>query len=181
MTRKTVSVWREAFGPCRVYHETRRNLADKVGPFARALAGFGAMIGSECGGADPARRERRSRARHDALEALGWLLDSARRAGKMDAVALADDSGCLVAGAGAWRACQELAAYAPLLASAAAPANDVVPTRLDVLALRFEVRRLTINGVEVLLCGRGDNPAQGAGMSHAEAGCQRILSERRRA
>jgi hypothetical protein len=138
------------------------------------------MIGPESHGADPACGERRLRSRGDALEALGRLLDSARRAGKMEAVALADETGCLVAGAGAWRACQELAAYAPLLAPGARPANDVVPTRLDVLARRLEVRRLSINGVEVLLCGRGGNAAQSTGMSHAEAGCERILGARRR-
>lgn len=137
------------------------------------------MIGAASEEADRAQSERR-RARGDALEALGRLLDSARRAGKMEAVAVADETGCLVAGAGAWRACRELAAYAPLLAPGTRPANDVVPTRLDVLARRLEVRRLSINGVEVLLCGQGESAAKSAGMSHAEAGCKRILGARRR-
>ncbi len=112
--------------------------------------------------------------------ALGRLLDGSRRAGKLEAVAVADASGCLVAGSGAFRSCEELAALAPLvLPERRLPAaNDVVPDRLDVLARRIEVRRLTIDGVEVLVCGSGsDAEALGSALDHAASGSKRILGE----
>jgi hypothetical protein len=124
-------------------------------------------------------RERRRARSADSLVALGRLLDGSRRAGGLEAVAVADASGCLVAGAGAFRTCEELAALAPLLPESSAAANDVVPDRLHVLARRIEVRRLTIDGVEVLVCGRGsDAGALGAALDHAATGSQRILGER---
>jgi hypothetical protein len=131
----------------------------------------------------PSGVDRRKARSADALVALGRLLDGSRRAGGLEAVALADETGCLVAGAGAFRTCEELAALAPLLApcplAANEAANDVVPTRLDVLARRMEIRRLTIDGIDVLLCGRGaEDEARASALDHAESGCGRILRER---
>ena len=128
--------------------------------------------------------DRRKARSEDSLVALGRLLDGSRRAGGLEAVAIADETGCLVAGAGAFRTCEELAALAPLMApcslGTAEAANDVVPTRLDVLARRIDIRRLTIDGVEVLLCGRGaDAGARASALDHAASGCGRILRERR--
>jgi hypothetical protein len=128
--------------------------------------------------AAPTSTERRLARSADALVALGRLLDGSRRASEVDAVAVADPTGCLVTGSGAFRVCEELAAYAPF---AVGPANDVVPTRLDVLARRTEVRRLSIDGVEVLLSCRGDDPARRASaLEHAAAGCARILGRHAR-
>jgi hypothetical protein len=128
--------------------------------------------------------DRRKTRSADALVALGRLLDGSRRHGGLEAVALADETGFLVAGAGAFRTCEELAAMAPLLAptplGATEAANDVVPTRLDVLTRRMAIRRLTIDGVDVLLCGRGaDADARASALDHAASGCDRILRERR--
>ncbi len=46
----------------------------------------------------------------------------------------------------------ELAAYAPILASEDSPANDILPTSLMARERRFRVQRLSIDGIEVLLC-----------------------------
>ena len=109
--------------------------------------------------------------------ALNRLLDAARRDGQLEAVAVSDASGVLVAGAGRWERCEELAAVAPL-GGALGPANDVVPTRLDVIVRRTEVRRLSIDGVEVLLTGSGGGVGREAALKRAAEGCKRILTER---
>ncbi len=126
-------------------------------------------------------REERRRARSsDPLVALSRLLDAARRSGPVDTLAIADDTGCLVAGAGRAADCAELAALAPLFDGAPEPANDVTPTRLQVLARSTEVRRLSIDGIAVLICGQGAEPGLGAALSSAAAGSERILREGRR-
>lgn len=117
--------------------------------------------------------ERRAPERCDSLLSLRRLLDVARRDGGLEAVAVADDTGCLVAGAGQWQVCEELAAAAPLL-----PANDTVPTRLDLLSGRLQVRRLTVDGVMVLLCSRGGGEGSDRALGWAADGCSRILRGR---
>lgn len=120
--------------------------------------------------------ERRDGSREETLTSLGRLLDSVRREADFDAVAVADETGVLVAGAGAWARCEELAAVAPLSLAA----NDTVPTRVDVLARRMEVRRLMVDGVQVLLCGQGGRSSAPEALTRAAAGCARILGRRRR-
>jgi hypothetical protein len=114
--------------------------------------------------------ERRQAPSSDPLVALSRLLDAARRAGRLEALALADETGLLVAGAGLCQTCELLAGIAPLLAD-----NDSVPTRIDVLARRSEVRRLSIDGIQVLLCGQGDETGRDLGLKQAADGCERIL------
>ena len=121
-------------------------------------------------GAHERRRERSA----DAGTALQCLLESTRCKNGLPVIAVADEAGLLVAGAGAFDACEELAAFAPLLA-APPPANDTVPTRLDVLARRTAVRRIRVDGIEVLICGQGDSPARELALAAVAAGCQRIL------
>ena len=60
--------------------------------------------------------DRRRRRSSDPLVALHYQLSSARTRGDLDAIVVADPSGVVVAGAGSWPLCEELAAYAPLLA-----------------------------------------------------------------
>lgn len=56
--------------------------------------------------------------------------------------------------------------------------NDTVPDRLDALAGRIRVRRLSVHGIQVLLAaGPGAAPASVVG---AAAACERILRERSR-
>ncbi len=119
--------------------------------------------------------DRRSTRSDDPLVALGRLLDGVRRHSGIEALAVADPTGLLIAGAGAFRACEELAATAPFADGAAA--NDTVPSRIDIISRDTEVRSLTIDGVEVFLVAR--DPA-GSGLDAAESGCRRILGKRHR-
>ena len=118
----------------------------------------------------PDRRQSRS---ENTLVALTRLLEGARRAAELEAVAIGDELGLLVAGAGAAELCDELAAVAPL---GTAAANDTIPTRLDVLSRRTEVRRLAVDGLEVFISGRGGD--LGLGLSRVAAGCARILAKK---
>jgi hypothetical protein len=127
----------------------------------------------------PDRREARS---EDPLIALARLFESARRRAGLDAIVLADDMGLTIAGAGSAQVCDDLAARGALVTSTTStrPANDTVPCRMDVLARAMEVRRLRIDGIEVLLCAQGGSPASGGELSSAVSGCQRILSRRKK-
>jgi hypothetical protein len=124
----------------------------------------------------PDRRGPRSR---DPLVALARLFELARRRAGLEAIVLADGTGITIAGAGCAAACDHLAARAAFAAGAGA-ANDTVPCRLDVLARAMEVRRLRIDGIEVLLCAEGAPSASGPELSSAVSGCQRILSRRKK-
>jgi hypothetical protein len=105
----------------------------------------------------------------DTLVSLCRLLDATRRDAGLDAVALADASGCLVAGSGAARLCEELAAISTL------PAND---PRLDELGFRGTkppVRQLLIDGFEISISALGD--ARDSDYLRVSDGCRRILTE----
>ncbi|HSN98179.1 MAG TPA: hypothetical protein VLS89_07770 [Candidatus Nanopelagicales bacterium] len=119
--------------------------------------------------------DRRRRRSEDPITALHYQLATTRAEARLDAVVLVDDSGCLVAGAGAWPACEELAAYAPLLANPAAIASVSVGTRIAALSADVEVQSFDVDGVEVLLCGRGGSDIRADLMARAAAGCLRIL------
>jgi hypothetical protein len=116
--------------------------------------------------------ERRQSRSENTLVALTRLLEAARRSAELEAVAIGDDAGLLVAGAGAAELCDELAAIAPLNAVA----NDTVPTRFDVLSRRTEVRRLAVDGLEVLISGRGGDLS--VALSRVADGCARILAKK---
>jgi hypothetical protein len=59
--------------------------------------------------------ERRRRRSPDPLVALHYQLSSTRREGALDTIVVADRAGVVVAGAGSWASCEELAAFAPLM------------------------------------------------------------------
>jgi hypothetical protein len=128
--------------------------------------------------------DRRRRRSADPLVALHYQLSETRSRGEVDAIVVADASGVVVAGAGSWPVCEELAAYAPLLAEGTwASMTDPVTSRVDTLRREVEVRSLTIGGQEVLLCarlqrrGEGRDPGEGVGrdLDQAAAGISRIL------
>ncbi|XXT16345.1 hypothetical protein WME94_39545 [Sorangium sp. So ce429] len=119
--------------------------------------------------------ERRRRRSDDPITALHYQLSTTRTEANLDVVVLVDDSGCLVAGAGAWPACEELAAYAPLLANRDAVQSAAVGSRIAALTAEVEVQSLSVEGGEVLLCGRGGTAERGASIARAAAGCLRIL------
>lgn len=110
--------------------------------------------------------ERRRRRSPDPLIALHYQLSTIRQEGGLDTVVVADGSGIVVAGAGSWAACEELAAYAPLV------------VRGDLTAARVLVRDVDVDGDRVLLCARAAsdvNEAGSAALGRAAAGISRIL------
>jgi hypothetical protein len=150
---------------------------------AAALESFASM--SETGadqavrdeGRDGAGAERRRKRSDDPVTALHYQLALTRSAAALDALVLVDDAGCLIAGAGAWPTCEELAAYAPLLARPAAIKSGAVGTRIAALSSEVSVRALSLGGFEALLCGRGGVATSDAHLARAAAGCQRILGD----
>ena len=121
---------------------------------------------------DPKQERRQARSENTQV-ALTRLLEAARRAAALEALALGDELGLLVAGAGAAELCDELAAVAPLFGSA----DTALPTHLSVLGRGTEVRRLAVDGCEMFISGRG------AGLDLALGGiangCHRILVEKK--
>jgi hypothetical protein len=128
--------------------------------------------------------DRRRRRSADPLVALHYQLSETRSRGELDAIVVADASGVVVAGAGSWPVCEELAAYAPLLADGSwASMTDSVTSRVETLRRDVEIRALVIGGQEVLLCarrqrrGEGREPGEGVerDLDQAAAGISRIL------
>jgi hypothetical protein len=117
----------------------------------------------------PLAPERRHGRSSDTFVSLCRLLEATRRDAGLAAVAVADASGCLVAGSGAAQLCEELAAISTL------PAND---PRLDELGFRGAkppVRQLLIDGLEVSISALGD--AKDSDYLRLSDGCRRILTE----
>jgi hypothetical protein len=121
------------------------------------------------------REDRRRRRSDDPITALHYQLSFTRHEADLDALVLVDDRGCLVAGAGAWPVCEELAAFAPLLANPAAARSETVVGRLGDLRRDVAVCATRLDGVDVLLCGRGGSAGRTALLERAIAGCERIL------
>jgi hypothetical protein len=107
--------------------------------------------------------DRRRRRSADPLVALHYQLSSTRARGELDAIVVADASGVVVAGAGSWPVCEELAAYAPLLAEGAwGTMTDTVSSRVESLRKDVAVRSIDVGGQEILLCARRQRDARGA-------------------
>ena len=119
---------------------------------------------------DPKNQERRTRRSNDTMMALHYQLAFARFEGEFEALVLADAAGCLVAGAGAWPTCEMLAAFAPLFVDRRPNASTSRECPPDV-----EIRRVMIDGSEVLLCARGGGNARVPSITRAASGCRRIL------
>jgi len=135
--------------------------------------------------------DRRRKRSSDPLIALHYQLSHARNDGSLETLVLADPSGVVVAGAGSWAACEELAAYAPLLArtgdatgrsDSERAGDDPSSSRIFAMRREVEVRELTIAGQNVFLCARGASGSEGdasfaaLAMDHAAQGITRILS-----
>jgi hypothetical protein len=118
--------------------------------------------------------ERRQARSEDTQVALTRLLEGARHASALEALALGDELGLLVAGAGAAELCDELAAVAPLFGSAT---NRALENSLTVLGHGTEVRRLAVLGYDLFISGRGGD--LGAALGLLAAGCARILVEKK--
>jgi hypothetical protein len=120
--------------------------------------------------AEDRRRDRTT----EALSALTRLLEAARKRSGLEALAVTEPGGVLLAGAGPAKLCDELAAWAPL--AGGRPANDAIPTRLDVFERRALVQRLAVDGVEIIVCGVGDGEKTRRELGTVAAGCTRILA-----
>jgi hypothetical protein len=118
----------------------------------------------------PERRKQRST---DPLVALHYQLAQARAHGSLDAIVLADASGVVVAGAGSWVVCEELAAYAPLFTHGAE--NDALPARVASLRAECEVREMTAAGQPMLICAMGKAGTRAHAAALASDGVRRIL------
>jgi hypothetical protein len=120
--------------------------------------------------------ERRRTRSSDPLVALHYQLAFSRREGGLDLVVVADDSGVVVAASGGWAACEELAAYAPLLVRGDHGEPGSRPTgRLAEIGIHSDVQAIDVDGQTVLLCARGARAKTGA-MRHMADGVARILS-----
>jgi len=120
--------------------------------------------------------DRRVRRSSDPITALHYQLSSTRYEAGFDAVVLVDDAGALVAGAGAWPLCEELAAFAPLLAHRDHLRHREASDAVTALLPRVALVTLSIHGSDVVLAARGE-PMSGAEhhLALAAAGCHRIL------
>jgi hypothetical protein len=116
-------------------------------------------------------QDRRKQRSEDPLVALHYQLSQAKQQGALEAIVLADASGVVVAGAGSWVVCEELAAYAPLLAQ---NDNDL-PARVASLRAECEVRAMTAAGQPMLLCAMGKPSHRGQAADRASSGVVRIL------
>jgi hypothetical protein len=120
--------------------------------------------------------DRRRKRSDDPLVALHYQLAHARNEGRVEAMVIADDAGLVVAGAGAWAACEELAAYAPLLAQGQwTEPGSSERTRIAALRQQVDVQPVEIDGQRMLICARGGTTRRAA-MARAAQGVARILS-----
>jgi hypothetical protein len=130
-------------------------------------------------GSSPSTDRRRNRSA-DPLVALHYQLAQTRSEGRFEAVVVADDAGVVVAGAGAWATCEELAAYAPLLVqgalgSLADPGLGAGDSRISAMHTDVDIQAVDIEGQTVLLCARGGRRGT-ASLGHAARGVARILA-----
>jgi hypothetical protein len=123
--------------------------------------------------------DRRRKRSNDPLIALHYQLAQARHESSVEAVVLADGSGVVVAGAGAWAVCEELAAYAPLLAGD--PMDETRSAgRVARMHGEVDVRPMHVDGVEVYLAARGHRSATTTMLGRLAAGISRILDSTQR-
>ena len=119
------------------------------------------------------QEDRRQRRSVDPLVALHYQLSQARTNGSLDAIVVADASGVVVAGAGSWAACEELAAYAPLLVRGS-DSLSADASRIEVLRKETAVTSFEIDEQEVLVCVRGGQQRMSS-LEAAAFGVERIL------
>ncbi|MGO8999518.1 MAG: hypothetical protein ACLQVI_39845 [Polyangiaceae bacterium] len=118
--------------------------------------------------------ERRKQRSTDPLVALHYQLAQSKSQSAVEAIVLADTSGVVVAGAGSWVVCEELAAYAPLFTSQASQGEEL-PARVASLRAECEVREMTAGGQPMLLCAMGRSSARTQAADLASEGVVRIL------
>lgn len=104
--------------------------------------------------------ERRAATRHDKLASLERWLEFSRRKTGQQALALSDDQGCLIAGAGSARLCDELAALGP--------------ASLVMVPAAVKTNSLALGRGQAYLCAPAGLLEQ-TSLAHVAEGCSRIL------
>jgi len=108
------------------------------------------------------------------MVALHFQLASARSEGKLEAMVVADDAGLVLAAAGPWAKCEELAAYAPLLARGHWAEPGVADAdAMAELGASASVQSVEVGGQRMLLCARGGT---GGSLARRAEGVARILA-----
>lgn len=120
-------------------------------------------------------QERRQRRSEDPLVALHFQLSHVRHEASLDTVVVADGAGLVVAGSGSWAACEELAAFAPLIAQG----EPIGSYRTESMRKRVKVRTVDVGGERLLLCTRANeelNVTDEAALQRTAKGISRILA-----
>lgn len=122
--------------------------------------------------------DRRRRRSQDPLIALHHQLTSAKAEQRIEAIVIADSAGMVMAAAGAWATCEEIAAYAPLIDRGLADASLSASDRLMTMSRGIHVRRVDVAGDTLLLCSRSEASEKAPGeawFDRTAAGIRRIL------
>ncbi len=119
--------------------------------------------------------DRRARRSDNITQALRYLLDACRETGHLEAMALADRDGLLLAAAGDREACEEVAARIAIIPV------DVGSYRGTVIgeagAWSVHMRRLRISGLALYVCAIGGGPDDRTKqIARAAVGIERILA-----
>ncbi|RYZ66387.1 MAG: hypothetical protein EOP08_04995 [Proteobacteria bacterium] len=110
--------------------------------------------------------ERRTRRSEDPLVALHYKLAKTRQDRGLEAIVVADADGLVIAGAGAWPLCEEVAAYAPMLGESD---RNELPARL---AGRVSVRRAD----DLWVCLVGETTSEDPELDASSHAVTRILA-----
>ena len=113
--------------------------------------------------------DRRRKRSEDPLVALHYQLAQARQEGRLEAIVIADDAGVVVAGAGAWAVCEELAQ------GVWTEPGMATQSRVAELRTEVDVQPVELDGQRVLLCARG-GWMRAMAMERAAEGVARILT-----
>ena len=115
--------------------------------------------------------DRRRRRSPDPLVALHYQLSQARRDAALDTLVVADGSGVVVAGAGSWASCEELAAFAPLMFEGAMSSDS----RVSIRSVNVGIGRVLLAAKIVESESDEAKTAREHAMKRAEQGITRIL------
>ncbi|MEY4575714.1 MAG: hypothetical protein RL701_417 [Pseudomonadota bacterium] len=120
----------------------------------------------------PGPLDRRARRSEEHSTALRYQLERTKQRGQLDALALTDRNGLLVAWAGESEVCEELGAVAPLIARGAPVSLQSCENSDDEVV----VRAIECFGEPLFLASIGGNMAREALLAHSARGIRRILT-----
>src|SRR5580765_6488017 len=120
-------------------------------------------------------QERRRRRSPDPLVALHYQLTQARRDAALDTLVVADGSGVVVAGAGSWASCEELAAFAPLMFEGTMAPDVLGDSRVTIRSVNVGIGRVLFAAKIGAAESDEAKSARELAMKRAEQGITRIL------